>query len=809
MKKYMSMLMILAMLLTMLPMGVMATEEEIQEPAPVTALYVGSVNALETPEGDGWRFDAETGVLTLENCTLTEAVTHEVTYRYSEDDEGYTERYNSILYFQGDLTIELVGINSLKRTVDVAPEVETAYYAIHAGLYQENVDGDIWDMPSKLSIRGDGTLTAGLLLANDCLDEDGYDAWENLWFSCAIFCNAEHGVDLTGLEKGSCVEVYAGVTDYGAYYNARPWNTAPTFGSNAAVTTYMDLEGTEEIKYNENENNGARIKIMPADAYLNSMGLLSLMDTGAASGHGWSWENNVLTLSSDTEVKAVEFRQQLGSAKLLLAGDVTLDSTDMGYDANWNAISPVNANCDLEIRTGSHTLYFAGEGDSNAIFANNSDVVISDSTLENTMEYGGGILVQGGSLTMQDSSLRSSDEIYVTTGYDEEWNSVMGGDIWLLNADITLGESICNSDGSVFVEKSKLTLSGDYAYLFAAADASLSNSDVTMNNNTTALEANGALIIDNCNLDITAEEVLSCGYSSGGQADISKLQLLNMNITLPKDYQILAVNSNWNSQIVKLTNSDGTVATTLVATAAESASPILKLTEDTDVELSLTADLYVDLNGYDLTGTVITNGYTIYGMDSTTDNYTCDRIGYMQVTDENGDPVTPASHFKSNITGTTKRYLTVNDENGYSFHRFYLGITHMSLKPATTSFGYRADFYADTMAQTQIASIGYNLWITEENVVSRTAGFQNQLTLRLQNIDVANHGQTSVNANVYITLLDGSVIESSVVSRSMRDMLEALNTQYTTLSNIQRFALKVLIEEYEIIKSWDTENLYA
>ena len=154
--------------------------------------------------------------------------------------------------------------------------------------------------------------------------------------------------------------------------------------------------------------------------------------------------------------------------------------------------------------------------------------------------------------------------------------------------------------------------------------------------------------------------------------------------------------------------------------------------------------------------------------------------------------------------------MAIETEDGYSFHRFYLGITNVSLAPNVTGFGYKAEFYGDEMVQQQIASIGYNLWLTEGHVANRTIeGFRNSLTLQLKNFDVGNYGETPVNASVSITLADGTVIESSVTSMSMRTMLENINAQYDKYSDVQLSAVKAMIEKYAIIKSWDTENLFA
>lgn len=235
-----------------------------------------------------------------------------------------------------------------------------------------------------------------------------------------------------------------------------------------------------------------------------------------------------------------------------------------------------------------------------------------------------------------------------------------------------------------------------------------------------------------------------------------------------------------------------------------------KLNANANVNIILEEDLYIDLSGFDLTGTINTNGFKVYGMDSITDDYSCDVEGVLSCVDDNGTLIVPQMQFEYGILDSTKRYMAIETENGYTFHRFFLGITHVSLVPNVTGFGYKAEFYGDEMVQQQIASVGYNLWITEDYVINRTAaGFRNYLTLRLQNFDVINYGETPVHASVSIMLTDGTIIESNVASMSMREMLEAINTDYARFTSAQISAIQAMIEKHAIIKSWDTGNLCA
>ena len=263
-----------------------------------------------------------------------------------------------------------------------------------------------------------------------------------------------------------------------------------------------------------------------------------------------------------------------------------------------------------------------------------------------------------------------------------------------------------------------------------------------------------------------------------------------------------------DGSVANVVGSEGMVAqfkTLQSAVAACQAGQYVRLLTDVSEDISLTGDLYLDLNGNDLSGTMTTNGYKVYGMDCTTDAYTCAQMGTFLCTDAQGNAIVPQAHVKN---ADLKRYLTIQTEKGYTFHRFYLGITQVSLAPNVTGFGYKAEFYGDAMVRTQIASVGYNLWLTEDRVISKRADFKNSLTLRLKNFDVENFGEALVNANVFITLNDGTVIESGVSAMSMRQMLETINTDYRVYSQTQLDAVKAMIEKYPIMKTWDTAELY-
>jgi|GEM_PF-322046 len=246
-----------------------------------------------------------------------------------------------------------------------------------------------------------------------------------------------------------------------------------------------------------------------------------------------------------------------------------------------------------------------------------------------------------------------------------------------------------------------------------------------------------------------------------------------------------------------------------VKAALEAGVPWVKLHDHAFEELSLDADLYIDLNGYSMNGMITTNGYKIYGMDSTTDEYNCDMRGIMYCMDENDALIIPEPYYSGDITGETKRYLAIDEGGYYSFHRFYLGITNVTLNTAQVGLGYKAVFLGDEMVRQQLDSFGYTLQLDGCGKVTRTLDSVDAdgiVTLLVKNYMIGQYGETELSAYVTVTL-GGHSITSSVHTTSMRQAVEAINDSYTDYEDAQLSAVKELILANEVMQSWDVENL--
>lgn len=274
----------------------------------------------------------------------------------------------------------------------------------------------------------------------------------------------------------------------------------------------------------------------------------------------------------------------------------------------------------------------------------------------------------------------------------------------------------------------------------------------------------------------------------------------------------------WEATGAKVKNSNGMLYSYLYDAVEDydPATQYLILLRDVQAFDSISKDVYIDLNGYDLSGKIDTNGYKIYGMDATTNEYTCDNIGYFTCTEADGSAIVPQTHFKSDVTGNTKRYMTVKTDEGYSFHRIYLAVTHMSLRPAVTSVGFKAVFYGDSMvaeALDQTDAFGYTMGLGENAPFTVYKGADSfvsgkTVTLRIDNYDIENYGETELVASVMLKLADGTVIESNSCTMTMRGMIEQLNGDPSQLTDVQKNNILALIEKNPIMKTWDIQNFY-
>ena len=241
----------------------------------------------------------------------------------------------------------------------------------------------------------------------------------------------------------------------------------------------------------------------------------------------------------------------------------------------------------------------------------------------------------------------------------------------------------------------------------------------------------------------------------------------------------------------------------------DASTQYIKILKDVEDDAVLTSDLYVDLNGKIFGGMLEMGGYKVYGMDSTTDDYTCDSMGYFICYDENGADIFPEDMVKTTVTGTTRRYLMIETGNGFTFHRFYLGITHATVKPSTKGVGYKAVFAGDEMVLELVSSFGYTMQLAGNDAYTCSkAGSElvslDTVTLRVDNYDADRFGTTELSASVFM-VIDGKTVTTDALTMTLKDMVEAINDM--SIDADQKAAIAAWIAESETMQNWNVDNL--
>ena len=130
--------------------------------------------------------------------------------------------------------------------------------------------------------------------------------------------------------------------------------------------------------------------------------------------------------------------------------------------------------------------------------------------------------------------------------------------------------------------------------------------------------------------------------------------------------------------------------------------------DSTTGNVNTNKDLYLDLNGCTVTGTFNMGSKTLYGMDSATDQYDGTSAGKIV------GPVTGtvAPVFKTNLKANKDhRYVSIQSENSYSFHRFNISVTgyRFELAAPKCALFFIGKFQGDAEAKKHLTSLGFTL----------------------------------------------------------------------------------------------------
>lgn len=243
----------------------------------------------------------------------------------------------------------------------------------------------------------------------------------------------------------------------------------------------------------------------------------------------------------------------------------------------------------------------------------------------------------------------------------------------------------------------------------------------------------------------------------------------------------------------------------------------LQLNRSVEETVTLKSDLYIDLAGFDMGGTMDTAGFSVYGMDSTTDDYTCENTGLFTCTTPAGTAIVPQRQFTLDLTDQDKRYMAVQETNGYSFHCFYVNMIYITLNVDRIGVGYKAVFRGDEKVIAQLDSqeaFNYQLCLTgyapiTQSIAAADIVSDQVIRLLVYNYRVQEYGETPLSAWVSLKLSDGTVIKSIEETITLRELVERIDKD-TSILNAERLeGLLKMMEDFPVMKTWEVSRILA
>lgn len=147
---------------------------------------------------------------------------------------------------------------------------------------------------------------------------------------------------------------------------------------------------------------------------------------------------------------------------------------------------------------------------------------------------------------------------------------------------------------------------------------------------------------------------------------------------------------------------------------SSSGNTYIKLLHNTTEDINIsTRDIYLDLNGRTVTGNFDMGNNTLYGMDSTTDNYDSTTPGKLDGTVTGKVALVHETNAKKVDGYDYLRYVAIKNEEGteYTFHRFNISVTgyRFELAAPQCALIFCGKFQGDEAAKDYLKSLGFTL----------------------------------------------------------------------------------------------------
>lgn len=254
----------------------------------------------------------------------------------------------------------------------------------------------------------------------------------------------------------------------------------------------------------------------------------------------------------------------------------------------------------------------------------------------------------------------------------------------------------------------------------------------------------------------------------------------------------------------------------------------IKLVKNETQAVTVGKDVYLDLNGYSVTGAVNVTAGTLYCMDSQTDDYTVeDSNGYGKLSSVTGN----VAGIPVESTIAEDGYLMVTEDGKLSFHRVNLKLYAMTLRAEEVGLYYNSYFAGDELVEANVDAFGVALSVDGEITLSNINEAEKSTLDNFQSGDGANATTSTLLKNImrptnatltnkrnsnlpvygkaYIKTEDGYMLGQSQ-SLSLKDHLELANKD-TQWIEFDAQHISKMVDMYKVypfvMREWDIPKL--
>lgn len=255
------------------------------------------------------------------------------------------------------------------------------------------------------------------------------------------------------------------------------------------------------------------------------------------------------------------------------------------------------------------------------------------------------------------------------------------------------------------------------------------------------------------------------------------------------------------------------------ALLAATANSEIQLVGDVVENITVSKDICLDLNGFDLVGNVtVTGGATVQVKDTQTDDYT--------VSDSNG---------YGRIVGTVvgvrawDGYVMLTEADGISFHRVELKITAMTLRASYVGVYFKCRFAGDEVIARNVQYYGaalsvdgvptadapgicsrYSDFTTQNGITANSTLLEGVMKPTQSDEDNEENATMPVYGRPYILTKDGQYIFGECVNRTLRQQVEMVDAMWPELTDVQkRTVIDMCWSYYDVMDRWDIPNIKA